>query len=56
MTFSKSDEFCFSVVFVGGVLRRVGEDVSETKVIKFPKNRRNTVKCLLNTCNAWMFA
>lgn len=24
MTFSKSDEFCFSVVFVGGVLRRVG--------------------------------
>lgn len=31
MTFSKSDEFCFSVVFVGGVLRQVGEGVSETK-------------------------
>lgn len=61
MTFSKSDEFCFSVVFVGGVLRQVGEGVSETKKAKllnwlFPKNTRNTVKCLLNTCNAWMFA
>lgn len=31
MTFSKSDEFCFSVVFVGGVLRWVGKSVSETK-------------------------
>lgn len=29
--FSKSYEFCFSVVFVGDVLRQVGEGVSETK-------------------------